>query len=219
MRKYITHTMAAALLVFGMAACGTDTENVYDEDVAGTAATGTTTTETPSATPTPTDTLGTQTGSEWNQAWGELGTWDTDADNQLAENEWDQGFEQNVWANWDADQSGDLSQQEWQDTWWSWLDDDNDGLITESEWNQGTQRFDDIDVEWADWSEIDADQDGQLGKSEFGEWWNQNAWETWDADGDGAVGRDEAADTFWDFFDGNDDGLIDANEWGGSVQT
>lgn len=35
----------------------------------------------------------------------------------------------------------------------------------------------------------------------------------WDTSDDGVVGRDEVADTFWDWFDMNDDNLVDSTEF------
>ncbi len=145
--------------------------------------------------------------------WWVYSDWDTDANQQIARNEFDQRW-QSGFGEWDVDGDGALGPDESADTFYDWFDRNNDNIIDENEWNAGTERWRFDNVTWGDWNTWDSDANAELSETEWRAGWNNNVWSSWDADGDGVAGRDEMADTFWDFFDGNDDDIVDAGEWG-----
>ncbi|MDX1585001.1 MAG: hypothetical protein R3338_15495, partial [Thermoanaerobaculia bacterium] len=89
----------------------------------------------------------------------------------------------------------------------------DDNIIDEQEWTLGTERWAFDDIDWGEWDTWDANADAELTETEWNEEWNSTVWPSWGVETDGVVGRDELADTFWDFFDANDDDIIDAGEW------
>lgn len=154
----------------------------------------------------------TDSGLEPDQWWS-YGDWDTNADQKLRRDEFDSRFEGNF-TQWDVDGDGALDSEESADAFRDFFDGDDDNIVAQQEWNTGVSRWNFEAVDWSDWSAWDADGDGRLTETEWRERWNESAWTAWDSDGDGLVQRGEMADTFWDFFDGNDDDVIDAGEWG-----
>lgn len=150
-------------------------------------------------------------GYDWD--WGTYDTWDADADAELTEAEFGEGFG-GVYDTWDGDADGALGWDEFETTTYDWWDVDDDDRIGEDEWNTVTTAWTVDGYEWGAYGDYDTDGDGYLGTTEYGEFFNEEAWNgVWDLDDDGVVGRDEAADTFFDLFDGDDDNLVDGEEW------
>lgn len=66
--------------------------------------------------------------------------------------------------------------------------------------------------DWWNFDEWDIDSDQQLNVDEFRRLWERGFAE-WDVDDDGALSADESADAFRNWFDLDDDQVIDQNEW------
>jgi hypothetical protein len=117
-----------------------------------------------------------------------------------------------VYDRWDADRNAALSRDEAADTWYDLWDNNNDDIIDEQEWTRATTAWDFDNVDFSAWNDWDSDHDGRLLENEFDQRFGA-IYDTWDADRNNALTRDEAADTWWDLFDGNNDDIIDTNEW------
>ncbi|MBW3670615.1 MAG: hypothetical protein KY432_02955 [Acidobacteria bacterium] len=66
--------------------------------------------------------------------WGERTAWDVDANNELTENEWREGWNANVWNNWNGVDDGAIGRDEWRDTFWDFFDGNNDDIVDAGEW-------------------------------------------------------------------------------------
>jgi hypothetical protein len=158
-----------------------------------------------------TDETGTEVAAAGEVEWGTWDEWDADADAELTREEFDAGFEA-AW-DWDVDGDGVAGPDEVSDNFWDLFDGNDDDLIDETEYADGQERFE-AGAELGAFADADTDGDGHLGRTEYDEWLNESAWDgVWDTDDDGVVGGDELADTFWDWFDLNDDNLIDESEF------
>ena len=139
-----------------------------------------------------------------------LANLDTDLDEQITEDEFNTNYAE-LAARWDVDGDGTLASDEMSDNFFDLFDGNDDDLIDEEEFQ--TARKWEAGAEWNNVLDFDKDGDSHLGRTEYGEWFDEQAWDaTWDVDGDGVLGPDEQADTFWDLFDLNDDNLIDGTE-------
>jgi hypothetical protein len=136
---------------------------------------------------------------------------DTDADRQVTRDEYDTWFDQEVWNEWGTDQQ--VGSEEFGDTWWTLWDENDDDVIDQQEYQQGTETFAWDGVTYPDFATAAGD-DQRWTRDEFDPWFQDNVWNTWDTDADTYLTRDEAADTWWDLWDGNDDDLIDDQELG-----
>lgn len=201
MRKEITVTIVMGLVLVQIGACGTSEVGVPEETEVVTSDTFTD--------------IDDEYYYDWGWDWGEYDAWDTDGDG-ITEVEWTEGFD-TVYTTWDVDGDGFVETTYLWDESYDWWDVDDDELVDEDEYVAYTDTWDDdwgYDYEWPGWDDADVDGDGYLGTTEYQELFNEEAWNgVWDADGDGVVGADEAADTFWDLFDGDDDNLVDENEY------
>ena len=154
-------------------------------------------------TPIGTETTATTT-VDVDTVWGDYGTWDVDRNNQLVADEFGTRFN-DVYAGWGgADRT--LTRDEMADTWYDWWDFNDDNIIDENEWRTGTTNWNVENVTWGDYGTWDADSNGITDvefRAGFGRAWPANA--TWSVD--------EMRDTWWDFFDGNDDNIVDGDEW------
>ena len=69
-----------------------------------------------------------------------------------------------------------------------------------------------IDREWGLLADWDTDRDDRIGEQEFGTRFG-NVYDRWDLDHNASLSRDEMADTWYDLWDGNDDNIVDEQEW------
>ena len=154
-----------------------------------------------------------QMSPRMDAADGGFADWDTDTQAGVDETEFTAGFG-NAWNDWDANRDARWDADEAAGTFWTRWDANDDERLDQNEWNEGVRTWGFQNGDYGTWADWDANNDSYLDQQEFGRGFETKAWDDWDADGDGAVGRDEVADTYWDWFDGNDDNLIDENEWG-----
>ena len=147
--------------------------------------------------------------------FGTYQDWDADRSGDLTQTEFDDHFQTfEGWSQWDANRDQSLDEAEAAQVQWRMFDRNGDGRLEQSEWDEGVQS---LGVQGR-YSEGDRDGDGQLTQAEFTQWFEQKAWSEWDTNGDGVVGRDEAADTLWKMWDGNDDDKVEENEWREAVE-
>ena len=138
-------------------------------------------------------------------AWGDYTTWNTIASDPITQEEFNTGFA-TVYPVWDADRNQTVSRDEMADTWHDWFDGNNDDIIDGEEWNAGIINFNMTGVNWGDYGAWDADTDNRLTADE---------WRTGFSNiyANNELVRDEVDDQWWDWFDNNNDNLIDENEW------
>lgn len=192
-----------ALCVLVLFGCTRESEVVETDTMAtvDTAATGTSAT-----TATVTTTI-----ADADRYWGPWSEWDTDNDNRLARNEFDARFD-GVYDRWDIDRSGSLSRDELADTWRDLWDNNNDDIIDEEEWKVSTDNWKIEGVDFKNWREWDIDNDGRADANEFRQGF-ASVYNFFDTDRNNDITRDELRQKWFDVFDGNDDDIIDANEW------
>lgn len=68
-------------------------------------------------------------------------------------------------------------------------------------------------VTQATMADLDTNQDDQVTRDEFETWFDQEVWNDWDADADDQVAMNEAAESFWGWWDENGDGAVDQQEY------
>lgn len=202
-------------LVIGCASRTETNDQVADETAAGTAYDDQAGYDDPAMDDTAVDTTAEPVAARtYDWEWTPYTDLDQDRDTNLTETEFQGGFN-SAYDTWDTDRDDNLTWSEFETAAYGWWDANNDDRLDENEWNVVSRDWTFDGYEWNTWGEVDRDGDGYLGTTEFQEFFNEEAWNTtWDRDGDGVVGRDEMADTFWDLFDGNDDNMIDENEYG-----
>lgn len=146
--------------------------------------------------------------------WWIYTDWDADANQQITRAEFDTRM-QSDFAEWDVDGDGALGHDEAADAFWDFFDPNDDNIVDSEEWSAGVDRWRFDGVDWGTYETWDADTNAELAETEWRAGWD-TVWNdfAWDADGDGTWSIDEASDKFWDFFDRNDDDIIDAGEWG-----
>lgn len=134
---------------------------------------------------------------------------DTDGDQQVTREEYDAWFTEQVWNDWDTDGDDQVTQNELRDTFWGWWDTNDDGFVDEREYERGRETFTLEGVDYADFDQV-ADQ-GRWDRDSFDPWFEENVWSNLDTD-DRRLGREEAADTFWQWWDEDGDDRVDADE-------
>lgn len=85
-------------------------------------------------------------------------------------------------------------------------DTNNDDQLTKDEFYGLTS---DVGI-YSDW---DTNGDGVVDETEFNEIGIDADFDTWDANGDGTLGEDEVYDGTFEYYDENEDGHWDGNEW------
>lgn len=145
----------------------------------------------------------------------DLASWDADGNQELSREEWASGFEAR-YAAWDPDGDGAIGPDEAADTWRDWFDGNDDDIIDSDEWNTGVETFAFDNVDYGEMSAWDTDGNGEISADEWRAGYESTVWTAWDADASGDLSRDEIDDPWWAFFDGNDDDIIDSDEWGRS---
>jgi hypothetical protein len=198
------HALAAACaaLLFGACDAGTGVDETAELETG----TETMVLETEPMTD-PTTTM----GEEIAFAAVTLADLDTDTDRQVSREEYDTWFDQEVWNEWGGDQQ--VGSDEFGDTWWMLWDENADDAIDQQEYQRGTETFAWDGVTYPDFATAAGD-DQRWTRDELDPWFEENVWSTWDTDSDTYLTRDEAADTWWDLWDGNDDDMIDDQELG-----
>ena len=136
---------------------------------------------------------------------------DTNQDQQVSRDEYDTWFGNEAWGGLDANSDQQVAQNELGDTFWVLWDENADGAVDEQEYTQGREAFAISGVTYPEFGEAAGD-DQRWTRDEFDPWFQQNVWATWDTDSNQQLTRDEAADTWWDLWDGNDDDMIDDQE-------
>lgn len=158
-----------------------------------------------------TDEAGTEMAAAGEAGWGTWDEWDVDANAELTREEFDQGLQANL--DLDVESDAEVTADEVSDDFWVLVDASGDDRIDETEFAEGRERFQ-AGAEWGTLADFDTDGDGHLSRTEYDEWLNESAWDgVWDTNDDGVVGRNELADTFWAWFDLNDDDRVDETEW------
>lgn len=140
--------------------------------------------------------------------------WDTDADQQLAREEWDSWYRQEgLYDQWNTDAEDGLTSAELADGAILIWDADDDGALTEDEWSQGVGTWF-ADEDHGAWDEWDANGDGVLDANEVAEGLEtRNLYDRVDRDSDALIDDEELADWWFDIWDANDDDHIDTTEW------
>jgi Ca2+-binding EF-hand superfamily protein len=147
--------------------------------------------------------------------FGTYQEWDADQSGAVTQTEFASRFQSFAgWSQWDADRDQNLDETEAAQVQWTMFDGNADGRLDETEWREGVEE---LGVA-GDYEDSDRDGDGRITQAEFTQWFERNAWSVWDRNGDGMVGRDEAADTLWNMWDGDDDDQLEENEWREAVQ-
>lgn len=144
---------------------------------------------------------------------GGFGTYDTNRDNQLDEDEFGESYQEDF-AGYDADTSGDLNDQEFSQATFRSADRDRDNSLNREEWDSGYRTtFGDYTND-EDFDRIDRDRSGTLSDAE----WNQGFEEsdmfgTYDADRNNSVSQQEWTRTNFSRWDRNGDGVLDQQEF------
>ena len=136
--------------------------------------------------------------------WGAWNEWDTDTDNRLTRAEYDSGFNR-VYTGW-AGTDNEFTADEARDTWRDWFDGNNDDIIDSNEWNTASTNWRLPGFEWGTYETWDVDRNNQIDRNEWGTGFNRAAANVrWT--------RDELANTWWDWWDGDNDDYIVADDW------
>lgn len=148
----------------------------------------------------------TGTATAWN-----INQYDTDADQQLARNEWDTWYsENNLYDQWNTGGEG-LEQNEFSQGVFETWDANDDAGLDETEWNDGTGWF---DGQYGTFGEWDANGDSVLDANEVAEGFEtNNLYDTVDRDSDALIDDEEIADWWFDIWDADDSEYLDTTEW------
>lgn len=185
--------LIAFLVAISCLACGREAE-VAETTTPPVETTATTVPDTTVATSTAVRPLG----------WGTWNDWDADANKAVRRDEFDRRFD-TVYTGW-AGTDNAVGADEAADTWRDWFDGNNDNIIDTQEWDRGTKNWNLREYTWGGLTAWDTDRDNRITETEWDTGFrNVRPNATWS--------RDEQADTWWDWWDGNDDNIIDAEEW------
>ena len=146
----IFHTLVALFLVVGLSACAEREAAEVDVE-----------TETPAVEE------GTGQAFEQTSDFGTFNEWDADANAEINESEWDEGWtDTNLFSEWDTNA------------------DDN---LTQEEWTAGTEEWTNTNWDWGLFEDWDADANAELTQDEFG----AGLYTAWDANDDDALTQEE----------------------------
>lgn len=149
---------------------------------------------------------------EENEAFVNLQDWDTDRDSELSEQEFNQGFSRDVYAEWNTDdEEGWLSEEEVTTGLYGAWDSDDSGWLDEQEVSEAGRSWFGTSIDYGAW---DADDDERLSRDELRRGLTENeTFRGWDRDHNQRFEETEVSGILFNYMDRDSDDAIDGVEW------
>ena len=194
--RFAGSILAASLLLFGAASCGSEGETTDYDDAEGI-------TEEPY----------TATEPVANNEVNYFDDWDTNDDRSWTEEEFRTGISSaGLFDEWDTDNNDLYSENEFNEGWFNRWDEDNDGFLSNEEYTAGYGFWeDDYGYTFDSW---DANNDNLLDTNEvYSSLGTTNFYEDWDTDDDGFFNENEMYSGLYNSWDTDRDGNIAVGEY------
>lgn len=156
--------------------------------------------------------IGEMNVGEENEPFVNLQDWDTDRDNELSEQEFNQGFSENVYNRWNTDdEEGWLSEDEVTTGMYGAWDRDGSGWLSENEVEQGGRSWFGTPVDYDQW---DTNDDQRVDQNEMRQGLRQNQTvRGWDQNRNQRWEETEMSGPLFNYMDRDGDDAIDGAEW------
>ncbi len=150
-------------------------------------------------------------------------SWDANSDDQLDEAEWEEGwhsklageeFNQDLYHDWDTDANQLLSEEEFKAGFFAYYDADGSSFWDETEFI----RF----ASTSYYNTWDQDNNNKITEKEFADGWNsymagytyeEELYNLWDVNNNGTLDKGEFTEGIFDYWDADDTGYVEANEY------
>lgn len=141
--------------------------------------------------------------------------WDTDANQEISETEWNEGWgTTGLFDDWDMNRDQAISEEEFGGGTYGIWDEDESGYVDENEFNTWSERWFGNEYDYGTFGEWDADADAQLTEEEFGEGFRETGYYSeWDADADTQLTEDEFGEGLFGLWDENRNMALERNEY------